>query len=76
MPHDTNGLDNAFLAAGANAVIAATRPVEDETALALVREFYAHWQGLEPHDALRLAQLKLRNEQPESDWAAYRLVVH
>lgn len=75
-PPETIGLANAFLAAGSTTVVAATRPVNDTTAQSLVQGFYAHWSDVGAPEALRRAQLALREKQPDSDWAAFRLVAH
>ncbi len=70
-----SGLAHAFLTSGSLGVIAAVRPVEDELAADLVRYYYQAWLGGEPPShALRQAQLKLRSQQPESDWASFRFL--
>jgi CHAT domain-containing protein len=69
------GLAQAFIASGSRGVVAATRPVRDAAALAVMRAFYAAWLGgAAPERALQRAQLALRSEQPGADWAAFRLI--
>lgn len=67
------GLGQAFLVRGAQAVIAAVRPVDDRTTLALMRAFYAHWRGDgDLAAALAAAQRDVRRSDPAADWAAFR----
>jgi tetratricopeptide (TPR) repeat protein len=70
------GLAQSFLAAGASAVVATTRAVDDQVAgrlgAALVQD--ADWAS-HPERALRHAQQLLRTEQPEADWAAWRILI-
>ncbi len=74
-PVQSIGLANAFLARGSNAVLAAVRPVSDEVAYQLMDNFYRSWATLQPPaEALRIAQLQLRESMPDSDWAAFRLI--
>ncbi len=69
------GLAQAFLAAGAEMVIAAVRPVDDRLAADLVQALYPAWLGgMTPAAALRQAQLDLRSQQPGADWASFRLI--
>ncbi len=69
------GLASAFLVAGSNSVLATSRPVRDSTAELVMTEFYRHWTGgSPPRVALRNAQLNLMETQPQSDWAAYRII--
>ncbi len=71
------GLADAFIAAGAQAVIASTRSVRDEESEALLRTL-APAVRAHPDDvaeALREAQLALRHDAPDADWAAYRAFV-
>ncbi|MCA9551015.1 MAG: CHAT domain-containing protein, partial [Myxococcales bacterium] len=68
------GLAQAFILAGARGVVAATRPVPDATARALMEALYAE----DPSDlvvALHRAQARLRAHDPEADWAAFRIFV-
>jgi cellulose synthase operon protein C len=76
----SNGLNvaQAFVAAGAEAVIAPTRPVADTFARALMEAFYAARMADPAHDpanALRTAQLALHAQQPAADWSSFRLWV-
>lgn len=73
-------LASAFLAAGARAVIASARRLDDEAALLLAEAFYDHWR-LEDRDkatALRSALRDLRDADPRWRhpyyWAGMRLV--
>ncbi len=71
---------HAFLGAGAEAVIASTVRVDDEAAAHLARSFYeAYGNGASPEDALRSAQISLRNEKGRPwghpyYWSSYRVV--
>ena len=69
------GLADAFLAAGSKVVIAPTRRVGDRLAAKLVADVYASASagGWAPAEGLRAAQLRLIEQAPESDWAAYRV---
>ena len=61
---------------GAAQVVAAVRDVDDQTTLALMREFYARWApGEDVAGALREAQLALRDSRPGADWSAFRAIV-
>jgi tetratricopeptide (TPR) repeat protein len=72
------GVAEAFIAAGVREVVAATRPVADVTSAALVRAFYAA-RSRDPEAgataALREAELQMRKEQPDADWASFRVLV-
>lgn len=68
-------LARAFLVAGAETVVASSRPVDDKLAAALLARAYE----LEPQNgglgrALREAQLELAKARPDADWAAYRII--
>jgi len=66
----------AFVAAGAREVVAATRPVSDRTTRQLFGAFYeARSAGLSVAASLRKAQLQLRAAQPTADWASFRLLI-
>ncbi|MFK8031405.1 MAG: CHAT domain-containing protein [Gammaproteobacteria bacterium] len=68
-------LANAFLLAGSQKVLAASRPVRDDMAHRVIEQFYSHWiRGQAPEHALRLAQIALIESHPQADWAAYRLI--
>lgn len=67
------GLPEAFLAAGAQAVVATDRPVDDAVTRRFVARFYAAGGATAPAAALRVAALALRDEG-ETLWSAYRLI--
>ncbi|MCB9542492.1 MAG: CHAT domain-containing protein [Myxococcales bacterium] len=67
------GLPEAFLAAGAQAVVATDRPVDDAVTRRFVERFYAAGGATAPAAALRVAALALR-EEGEALWSAFRLV--
>ncbi|MCP3963700.1 MAG: CHAT domain-containing protein [bacterium] len=72
---DGSGLAQAFLAAGSHGVIAAVRPIDDELALELVRRLYpAVLEAGDEAKALQQAQLALRRQRPDADWASFRIV--
>lgn len=74
-PRPSIGLAQAFLVAGAEAVVAATADVADADAAALMSAFYRHWDGATPLAvALRKAQLERRELDPESDWQDFRIL--
>ncbi|MEO0425312.1 MAG: CHAT domain-containing protein [Pseudomonadota bacterium] len=67
------GIAHAFLAAGSHSVIAATRPVHDDIANALVTALYERWRpGADVGESLREAQLALARQAPEGDWFSFR----
>lgn len=67
------GIAHAFLAAGSHSVIAATRPVRDDIANALVTALYERWRpGANVGESLREAQLALARQAPEEDWFSFR----
>ncbi|MEO1575005.1 MAG: CHAT domain-containing protein, partial [Pseudomonadota bacterium] len=69
------GLANAFLARGSRAVIATSRSVDDRSARAVISSFYDQWlQGNAIDDALRTAQIEVRDSYPDLDWSAFRLM--
>ncbi len=65
------GLAQAFLAAGAEEVVAPVRPVSDALAEALANALYGAPQPSLAR-ALRAAQLAVRAADAQSDWAAFR----
>lgn len=69
-------LAHSFVAAGAEAVVAAVRPVEDELAGAMAKTLYADAArpGWDLVTAFRDAQRAAKRELPHLDWAAYRLI--
>lgn len=71
------GLGQAFVLAGAEAVVAATRPVDDVLTARLMAAFYGAGAGA-PHDAaarLREAELAAFADAPASDWSSFRVLV-
>jgi tetratricopeptide (TPR) repeat protein len=68
------GLAQAFVAAGSRSAVASVRPVTDGLAARLSLKFHAA-EGASAAERLRLAQLALRAETPEEDWAAFRVIV-
>lgn len=75
-PHGI-GIAQAFIAAGARAVIASTRKVTDVTARRLFQAFYrerAASPELTVAKTLQRAQQRLRIEQPTADWASFRVL--
>jgi hypothetical protein len=73
-PAEGLGLAHAFLLAGSEDVIAATRPVGDRAAQGLLSELYLRWSP-DPDLAalLRDAQLAWRQRDPAGDWQSFRL---
>ncbi|MEN8005840.1 MAG: CHAT domain-containing tetratricopeptide repeat protein [Candidatus Krumholzibacteriota bacterium] len=74
-----SGFAEAFLAAGARTVIAATHWVDDEASAFMAERFYEHWlAGKSKAEALRAAQQDLRAARAEwnhpSYWAFFRLI--
>jgi CHAT domain-containing protein len=69
------GLAQAFVAAGAATAIAAARPVDDDDTARLMALLHENLAHLDPAEALRSAQLSLRAERPQADWAAFRVIV-
>lgn len=65
------GLAHAFLLAGSEQVIGATREVPDAVAQRLTEHILGH--GIPSADALRSAQVTLSREMPSVDWAAFRV---
>ncbi|MED5465728.1 MAG: CHAT domain-containing protein, partial [Myxococcota bacterium] len=73
-PMETVGLAQAFLAAGAEAVVASTRPIKDTLGRAFAKQLYAA-----PGDTLvsrfARAQRALRAGGSDEDWSSFRLMV-
>lgn len=75
-PLPSIGLAQAFLIAGAEAVVAAVGEVSDEDAAALAEAFYRSWDPTaSAAAALRQAQLDLERRDPGSDWRKFRVLV-
>jgi hypothetical protein len=70
---DTVGLAQAFLAAGAEAVIATTRRVKDTDAQALSAGLYGPNAPASLSKALHLAQKKL--QASKADWQSFRVLI-
>ena len=66
-------LAHAFVLAGSEVVVAATRPVPDEVSLALMRTFYAALRLSPPAEALRQAQRALNATAGTKDWPSFRV---
>ena len=74
-PGEGIGLAHAFLLAGAQAVIAATRQVEDQTARGLLGELYRDWQpGTDLSRQLQRAEIACQRQNPKADCASFRLI--
>jgi CHAT domain-containing protein len=73
---EVGGFWEAFLHAGARGIIVTLTYVHPQSAQRLAVAFYRHWlDGKGSAEALRQAQLEVRQEQPEpSDWAAHILI--
>ncbi len=71
------GIAQAFILAGARAVVAATRPIDDALAERLMRALYEAPSGpsMDLGAALREAQITVRRETPAADWASFRVLV-
>lgn len=63
-PGEGIGLANAFLLAGSEAVVAATRRVPDETARDLMRELYSGWKGTDLPRRFQRAQWACLQSHP------------
>ncbi|HKO44946.1 MAG TPA: CHAT domain-containing protein [Pyrinomonadaceae bacterium] len=74
--NDVGGFWEAFLQAGAKRIIATLTYVDPESAQLVALAFYRHWlNGLDCAEALRQAQLEVRQERPELDnWATHILI--
>ena len=69
-------LTGAWLAAGAQSVVATLWDVDDQTSLAFMEQFYAQLErGLEPAEALAAAKRRLRSDPrwEVGSWSAYVL---
>jgi hypothetical protein len=68
------GLAQAFVLAGAEEVVAASRPVRDRTARR-ISELLHQERDVSLARSLQRAQRHLREEDPTADWAAFRVIV-
>jgi cellulose synthase operon protein C len=74
-PGEGIGLAHAFLLAGSQTVIAATRSVADPQARDLLRELYRGWEPrADLPRQLQKAQLACRQRNPAADWASLRVL--
>ena len=76
-PAEGLGVAQAFVVAGAQAVVAPTRWVEAKMASEMSMALYRALEDPPPGDlagALRRAQLELRQSRPGGDWAAFRVI--
>lgn len=74
-PVEGVGLANAFLLAGSQGVIAATRTVDDETARHLLSRLYQGWHpGADLAPQLQRAELACFRQNPAADCASFRLI--
>lgn len=73
---DVGGFWEAFLYAGARGIIVSLAYVHPEAAQLLALAFYRHWlDGKDAPEALRQAQLEVRQQRPKpDDWAAHILI--
>ena len=73
---EVGGFWEAFLHAGARRIVATLAYVHPESAQRLALAFYRHWlSGTGSGEALRRAQLEVRQERPEpGDWAAHIII--
>ncbi len=69
-------LAGVFVAAGSEAVVAATRSVTDDLGAAMAAALYsdASLPDWEPATALGRAQLAVRSALPDADWSSYRVI--
>jgi CHAT domain-containing protein len=74
-PVEGIGLAQAFLLAGSQAVIAATRPVADRAARDLLSDLYRGWRpGTDLASQLQRAELACHRRDPKADCASFRLL--
>ncbi len=69
------GLQRAFRLAGVKQMVMSLWRVPDEATTKLMTLFYNNWlSGQSPHEALRKAQLKMKQEYSPFYWAAFVVV--
>jgi len=68
------GLAQAFVASGAEEVVAPVRPVADTLAAKLATRIHHDRADGTFADALRASVLALRSDDPKADWAAFRVL--
>lgn len=72
---DAAGIGAAFLTAGSREVIATQRPVDDDLAAELMAGLYPRWKADQSAaEALRQAQITRWRQDPDSDWASFRVL--
>ncbi len=69
------GLGQAFVIAGADAVLAATRPVGDGLAARMIATFHRATRTIDPAERLRRATLASLDGEPDADVSSFRLLV-
>lgn len=69
-------LAHAFLLAGASSVLAASRPVDDAQASAVMADIYSADDFLDLPTALSRTQRTMARRAPSADWASFRVIVH
>ena len=72
---DVIGLTRGFLYAGANSVVSSLWVVDDQATEKLMLHFYRDMKNLSKRDALRNAQLSVKNNYNQHPfyWAAFNL---
>jgi CHAT domain-containing protein len=74
---EVQSLNRAFLYAGAGSVVASLWNVNDKVTAVLMEQFYKNLQTMDKAQALRMAQLKIREMSDYSSpyyWAAFYLI--
>jgi tetratricopeptide (TPR) repeat protein len=74
LPGEQLGIAQAFVLAGADAVIAASRPIRDQVARELLEALQTRLHDPLPV-ALNHAQRQMIQRSPHADWAAFRAIV-
>lgn len=76
LSNEVGGFWEAFLHAGASGIVVTLAYVHPESAQRLALSFYRHWlDGKGSGEALRQAQLEVRQQRPEPcDWATHILI--
>ncbi len=69
-------LAHAFLLAGAQSVVAASRPIDDTQASMLMADLYGADDFLDLPAALARTQRNMAQQAPKADWASFRVIVH
>ena len=77
-PAEGLSLAQAFIAAGSDSVVAAVRPVRDDLGSKLSKIYHEKFIAggrVDAPAALREAQLAIENDDPLSDWPAFRVLL-